>query len=79
MGRKVKYDAVFIYQRNRIYNDEVTRPDARFCQTRINYYSEIGKYKQKFAICLWCWTRLLQSLPISVNVKGWRITQVTTI
>ena len=82
-GRSPAIEAVFPkfkpYHYSRIYNDEVTRPDARFCKTRVDYYSEIGKYKQKFSICLWCWTRLLRSLPISLNVKGWRITQVTTI
>ena len=67
MGRKGKYDAVFIYQRNRIYNDEVTRPDAEFCLYRAVRWAQ----ESWPTACAW--------VHLGWKIKGWRITKVTTI
>ena len=70
-GRSPAIEAVFPkfkpYHYSRIYNDEVTRPDAEFCLHRA------FRWAQESWPTACAWTRLRW------KIEGWRITQVTTI
>ena len=59
--------AVLKSQNRRIYNDEVTRPDAEFCLHRAIRWAQ-----ESWPIAC-AWTRLRW------KIEGWKITQVTTI
>ena len=63
MGRKGKYDAVFIYQRNRIYNDEVTRPDDTFIVDRcIHFMRSLNNMDYRFNKIINSWAKLMKPI-----------------
>jgi hypothetical protein len=63
----------FLYQMNRIYNDEVTRPDSTFCHSRMIYFA---RKRIKESEELWRMAFLFNAVQFT---NKWRVETITTI